>query len=235
MQRTIVVTDLTRFNNPTTVCIAGADRCNGECIRPLPYLETTECRRLKILPGAILSGDFTACRDREGPHQEDYRYSKLSFEGPCTSSEFRTALEYGLVDDVEAGFEIDLEDRQKYIPFGHTVNRSIITILASPREVEIVESSYKPGKIKLNFTDRSGREFRYISITDLGFHGYAINHHAQDLNTLNQWLRSQDEVLLRLGLSRRYQPPDQPDGYWLQANGVYTFPDCHKAIRSYYL
>lgn len=234
MRRTLIVTDLTRFRNREIVCIAGADRSDGECIRPMPYLKIATCRKLSILPGAILSGRFTPSRDREGPHQEDCCYRKLKFKGPCTSSEFKTALEYGLFDSVEAGFEIAMEDGQKHIPFGHAVNRSIITISTSPRAVEIVESSFEPGKIKLNFSDQSGREFRFIPITDLGFHDYALNHHAQNqLKTLNRWIRSQDEVLLRLGLSRCYQPPNQPNGYWLQANGVYTFPDCHKDIRSY--
>ena len=95
MQRRIIVTDLTRFNNPDIVCIAGVDPDNGECIRPMPYVETSECRRLNIRPGAILTGAFTVSQDREGPHQEDYRYSDLHFEGPSTSAEFKTALEFG--------------------------------------------------------------------------------------------------------------------------------------------
>ncbi len=234
MKRSIIVTDLTRFNNREIVCTAGADRSNGECIRPMPYLQSKRCKELNILPGAILSGEFRPSPDREGPHQEDHQYSNLTFGGPCTSSEFKTALKYGLFVSVEEGFEAELEDRQKHIPFGHTVARSIITILVSPRDVEIIEDSYKPGKIKLNFTDGSGRKFQYIAITDLGFHDYAVNHHAQNqLNALNRWIRAQEEVLLRLGLSRRFQANDERDGYWLQANGIYTFPEYHKDIRSY--
>lgn len=234
MHRSIIVTDLTRFEKPEIVCIAGTDRSNGECIRPIPYMKTATCRELNILPGAILSGDFLPSRHREGPHQEDHFCKNLKFDGPCTSAQFKTALRHGLFNSVEEGFEIALEDRQKHVPFDHTVDRSIITLSVSPQAVEIVESTFKPGQIKLNFTDQSGRRFRYIRITDLGFHNFALAHHAdKPYNALIRWIRSQEEVLLRLGLTRRYQPPDQPDGYWLQVNGVYTFPEYDKHIRSY--
>ncbi len=234
MRRTIIVTDLTRFKNPDIVCVAGTDRVNGECIRLMPYLKTAACQKLNILPGVILDGRFTPSHDRKGPHQEDYSHTGLRVEGSCSSAEFRTALKQGLVDSVEAGFEIALQDGQKCIPFGHTTNRSIITISTSPQAITIVENTFQPEKVKLNFTDESGREFRFIPITDLGFRDYAVDHHVQyQLNDLNRWIRSQDEVLLRLGLGRRFQPQDGPDGYWLQANGIYTFPEYHRAIRRY--
>ena len=234
MKRRIIVTDLTRFKKSDEVCIAGVDCTNGECIRPMPYLKTVKCKKLTILPGAILRGEFTARPDLAGPHQEDYEYSKIQFLGPCTSSDFKDALRRGLFNSVEEGFEITLGDNQKYLPVGHHVLRSIITIIMPPTNIEIIEDGYKPGKIKLNFTDESGRDFRYIPITDLGFHDYAMEHHqTKDLNKLNSYIKDQDEVLLRLGLSRSYKAPNGKEGYWFQANGIYTFPDFHQGIRSY--
>ncbi len=234
MRRRIIVTDLTRFKNPGIVCLAGIDPENGECIRPTPYLETETVRRLNILPGAVLSANFTTAPGRQAPHQEDYWCSRLSHEGMCISSEFKRALEFGLFDSLEAGFGIALPEKQKFIPHEHAVQRSIITISVSPRLVEMVEDSYNPDKVKLNFTDRSGRRFRYFTITDLGFCNYAVNYHEHgQWSALTKWVRLQDEVLIRVGLSRRYQSPDGSDGYWLQVNGIYTFPECHKGIRSH--
>jgi hypothetical protein len=42
MQRTIIVTDLTRFSNKDIVRTSGIDPGNGECIRPIPYLPSSE-------------------------------------------------------------------------------------------------------------------------------------------------------------------------------------------------
>ena len=133
MKRSIIVTNLTRFSNQEIVCTAGADRKSGECIRPMPYLKSAKCKELSILPGAILSGEFTPSQNREGPHQEDYCYSRLKLEGPCTASEFKETLNF---DCVEHGFEIDLEDGQKHIPPDHDVLRSIITISVSPHNIK---------------------------------------------------------------------------------------------------
>jgi len=234
MDRTIIVTDLTRFSRSDIVCTAGIDRKSGECIRPMPYLQSARCQELNILPGAVLSGDFTASQNLEGPHQEDYEYSNLRFLGPCTSTEFKNVLESAMFHSVAEGFELTLQERQKLLPVGNHIRRSIITISTSPVEIEIVEDSYKPEKIRLNFIDQSGHEFKYIAITDLGFHNHALQHHERDdLIALNKWIRGQDEVLLRLGLSRRHQAPDGREGYWLQANGIYTFPEYRMDIRSY--
>ncbi|MDE0410821.1 MAG: hypothetical protein OXI37_01185, partial [Gammaproteobacteria bacterium] len=73
------------------------------------------------------------------------------------------------------------------------------------------------------------------SITDLGFHSYAENHHqeAGDYEDLNQLLHSQEEIYLRIGLSRYFQAPDGRAGYWIQVNGIYSFPDYFEIVRQY--
>ena len=235
MNRIIIVTDLTRFHNPEIVCTAGIDGDSGECIRPMPYLKLSECQRLNILPGAKLSSDFTPSPDRTGPNQEDYRYKKLKFLAPSSSSEFKNALKQGLYGSVEEGFEVTLNDNQKHIPIDSEVKKSIITVSISPTEIEIVENPYKPEKIKLNFRDLPGRRFRYIPITDLGFYEYALQHHSRnELRKVNSMIKAQEEVYLRIGLSREYQPRnDERNGYWLQVNGIYTFPDYIEEIRCY--
>ncbi len=232
MRRSIVVTDLTRFSNPEIVCMAGTDCRDGQCVRPMPYLTTAKCRELRLAPGIILAGDFFPALDAKGPHQEDYWYQGLRAEGQCTTAEFRTALRRGLFESVEKGFEIELVYRQKHIPLGHPVKRSIITISVAPARLAVVGDSGMPEKVKLHFVDQSGRNFSAISITDLGFHTQASEHHARNaLMELNRQIQSQREVLLRVGLSRDYSAPDGRRGYWLQVNGVYAFPDFPTGIR----
>ena len=174
MKRSIIITDLTRFKagNPN-VCTAGIDRETGECIRPMPYLPFTECMRLGILPGGILTGEFTPSKTRTAPHTEDCNYQKLTFDGPCSGEEFRKVLVGSCFASVEKGFEVSLPAGEKVIPASHQVQQSIITLQVAPNDIEIVEDSYKPGSIKLHFTDSSGHRHRFLPITDLGFYDYA--------------------------------------------------------------
>ena len=235
MKRSIIITDLTRFKsgNPD-VCTAGIDRETGECIRPMPYLKFSRCMELGILPGGILSGEFTPAPKRAPPHTEDFHYRKLTFDGASSGDEFRNVLVESCSPSVEAGFEISLPDWEKVIPADHKVQRSIITLQVKTRDVDIVEDRYKPGTIRLHFTDSAGRHHRFFPITDLGFYDFAQRHRDSGaLAALNNEIGKQREVFLRVGLSRRYRNPQGKDGFWMQANGIYTFPDILRYIRSY--
>ena len=120
------------------------------------------------------------------------------------------------------------------IPPSHKVQRSIVTLKVEPQNIDIVEDSYKPGSIKLHFTDSSGRQHRFLPITDLGFYDYAQRHRESSaLAALNEQIAMQDEVFLRIGLTRVYKNPQGKEGFWLQANGIYTFPSILRYIRSY--
>jgi hypothetical protein len=234
MKRTIIVTDLTRFSNQDIVCTAGIDTTTGECIRPMPYLKSGICKKLNILPGAILAGNFTPIRNLKGPHQEDNTYEELEFTGPCTAELFKKVLVDSCFPSVEKGFAIKLQKDQKNLPAGHPVERSIITIAVAPGDVKIIEDKFQPGKIKIHFKDQSNHEFSFMGVTDLGFHDYAQKHRAaNDLAAVNNFLQAQEKVFLRVGLSREYASKDGRTGYWLQVNGIYTFPDFHEGIRSY--
>lgn len=234
--RKIIVTDLTRFNNTDIVCTAGIDTLTGECIRPMPYLQQARCKELNLLPGAILEGDFSPT-PISPPHVEDMSYKNLRFMGPCTSAEFRRVLLNDVSNSVSLGFNVTLDNGQKVIPleFQPNLEVSIITILVQPHHIEVISDGFDKRKVKLHFTDRAGNEFSYIAISDLGFHGFAQANAGsmQGLNEINEFLNSQDEIFLRIGLSRPYKAPDGREGYWIQVNGIYTFPNFHTSIRCY--
>jgi hypothetical protein len=220
----IIITDLTRFSdkNPDLVCIAGIDKETGQCIRPMPYLKKADCQNLKIRPGAILSGVFTAFPMQSNPHCEDRHYQYLRFEGLSNINEFKTVLNNDLSKSLEIGFEISLNYKQRYIPVDRLLNKSIITIKVNPHHVCFIKSDYKTGG-KLNFIDNSGRDYRFFPITDLTVHQIIEQH--QDFFKLNAFLHAQSEVYLRIGLSRCWKKPNTiEEGYWLQINGIYTFP-----------
>ncbi len=229
----IIVTDLTRFNNQD-VCIAGICPDTGACIRPLPYLSKARCLELNILPGAILAGQFTP-RRCSPPHGEDHSYKNLVFCGPCSSAAFRNILAESATESVEDGFSVRIPQGQKYIPTETPPNISIITLRIDPQGLQIVKDCYNDTKLRVHIMENSGRELRYISITDLGFYECAMSHVAERgaLDRLNDFLHSQEEVFVRVGLSREHESQGRK-GFWIQANGIYTFPDCPKDIRSYH-
>lgn len=231
----IIITDLTRFSNREILCTAGIDTETGQCIRPMPYLRAARCRELNMLPGAILTGDFSRPLGVDAPHLEDMNYRNLKFHGHCEASEFRQLLVQSAYNSVEEGFETTLEDRQKYIPREFAPPRSLITIQIKSRCVQIVQDQYCKGKVKANITDLSGKKFSFLPITDLGLHAYAENHYQEAGNyfALNHFLHAQREVFIRIGLSRNYVVPNGRSGYWLQVNGIYSFPNDFELARRY--
>lgn len=232
--RTVIITDLTRFSNKEKVCTAAIDVKTGECLRPMPYLTSKNCEELDLQPGAIIQGEFTLIHSAQAPHVEDANYNSLKLQGAATSEDFRLILEQSLSDDISSGFEVNFAENQKYIPLDQKPDRSIITVAIDPSLIRIHEDQFKPGKIKLTFTDQSDHKYSYLSITDRGFFDYAIKHQNDGkLRDVQDFLSSQDEIYLRIGLSRSFTAPNGQTGYWLQVNGIYTFPDYHKEIRSY--
>ncbi|GAA5213539.1 hypothetical protein ACFSJ3_03360 [Corallincola platygyrae] len=232
--REVIITDLTRFSTNENVCTAAIDVNTGECLRPMPYLKSAKCEELGIHPGAILRGDLNFHTSPSSPHVEDATYTSLTFHGACSGAQFKQVLENSLTNSVSDGFGIDFDAGQKHIPHDQIVNCSIITVKILPNELSIHEDQFKPGKIKATFTDGSGHRYSYLSITDRGFHDYAKSHQNDGrLHEVTDLISRQEEVYLRIGLSRVFQAPDGRYGYWLQVNGIYTFPDFHDEIRTY--
>ena len=228
---TIIVTDLTRFKKDDEVCIAGIDLNTGNCIRPMPYLSPKYCRELNILPGAMLNGEFKfhPAIQLIGPHQEDMWHEHMRYVGPSSTEDFKRALDMSLCNSIEEGFKIRLIGKQRLVPLNHELNRSIITIKVFPQSVFVIENPKEVGKLRLNFTDMSGRPYVEFPITDLGFHTYAHKKYKDNsLDQLNAFIHSQSEAYLRIGLARSFN-----DAYWMQVNGVYTFPAFLEELRCY--
>ncbi len=228
----IVITDLTRFgkDNLDKVCIAGINITTGECIRPLPYIKLSQCKEANVLPGNVIKGNFTKMKSIENPHSEDCNYTKLSRTRICDSDEFQKLLDRDLVDSISKGFGYNFPEKGKVIPKDFMPTKSIVTLKVNTRNIEIVKDGFKEGNIRLNLLDNDGKRFSFLSITDLGFYNYAMNHFldANFPKIINDFIRKQESIYLRVGLGREYQ-----GGFWLQINGIYTFPNFDTEIRSY--
>jgi hypothetical protein len=233
--RKIIITDLTRFQNKDIVCTAGIDINDGKGIRPMPYLQYSDCKRLNLLPGAILSGNFSVSTNIECPHTEDMYHESLKFHGHCSDHEFRDILLKSCSKNIEHGFNIQLGKGQKHIPKQFAPSKSIITISVNPNAVKIVQDQYDAKKIKIHFVDNNFKEYSFLAITDLGFHSYAENHYKETNNydEINSVIQNQEEVFLRVGLGRFYENQQGKSGFWIQVNGIYSFPDYFKSARRY--
>lgn len=228
-----IVTDLTRFSTRENVCTAVIDLATGECLRPMPYLKGDVVEKLNIHPGAILEGEITLRQGVENPHIEDASYNNLKYTGPATGDGFKSILDQTLCDSIASGFGISFATGQKHIPAGNKATCSIVTIKVLPSALSIHEDQYKPGKIKASFTDGAGHAYRYLSITDRGFFDYAQKHQNDgQLGVVQKFISTQQEIYLRIGVSRQWKVGDR-DGYWLQVNGIYTFPEFLEEIRTY--
>jgi hypothetical protein len=230
----IVITDLTRFKQLKDVCTAGIQRAGTDCIRPMPYLKFSDCQRLNIHPGAILSGDYSLASNRTAPHYEDNNYKNLKYLGACSSGEFKSVLERTCAKSVASGFDGKVPPGEKYIPEGTPPSRSIITLSVSPGQVSISSDKFNADKIKFHLSDIDGREYSFLPITDLGFYQYAMREQKNPgrEQLLNDFIRKQKALFLRIGLSRAYASNGRT-GFWIQVNGIYTFPEYLPNVRTY--
>lgn len=209
MNRQIVITDVTHFKNEDKVCVAGVDINTGECLRPTSpgYLSKSHVQALNIKPSTVLSGEFQFLNSNK-PHCEDVFYKNLKFERLYSDDEFRKILENSLSENIENGFQVQ-SNGQKCIHPSLNPQQSIITVLAE--NIEIIKS-YE--KVKVHFFDTLN-QYEYIPVTDSRYWG---NENYQKIDFNNK------KVFLRIGIGRQYKSPDGRDGYWLQVNGIYTFP-----------
>jgi hypothetical protein len=227
----IIVTDLTHFKNEDKICVAGICLENGLCVRPMPYLSKKMCRELNMLPGGKLVGTFTPTQNSRVPHIEDHNYEDLKFAGAASAEEFKSVLEASLEDSVESGFDVDIADNQKFFPIQNPPTKSIITI--HPKSFSIVADKYSPNKPRAVFSDSKDKTFYYLSITDLGFYEVCEDQKNSEewRKSINCFLRSQKDIFIRLGLSRAFKSKDGREGYWIQVNGIYTFPEYLENVR----
>lgn len=231
MNRQIVITDVTHFKNEQLICVAGIDINTGECLRPTSpnYFSAQDLKAYQIKPGSVLSGNFQFLNPSFLPHIEDVSYKNLKFERLCSKNEFREALKSSLSKNIEDGFGIDLGNERKCISSSLNPSKSLITISVNPKSVFVFQDDgFGKKRIKIHFTDENGKEFKYIPVNDLGY--YAKDYNYEKVNSI---VEKQDNVFLRVGIGRQYKSQDGRDGYWIQVNGIYSFPNYFEAARIY--
>lgn len=231
----IIITEITRFSNPDIVCCAGISTLDGTCMRPIPYLNAARCRELRLAPGAIMSGTFMPAPAADAPHIEDANYCDLHFHGPCDGETFRSTLESSACFSIAEGFGVDMSRPEKCLSKESSPACSLITIKVDPKDVHLTPNQYNPRKIQADFTDGSSKKYRFLTVTDLGVNDFVgrSGDPAKPCREMEKVLHSQHEVFIRIGLSRHHAAPNGKTGFWLQVNGIYSFPDFFRPARTY--
>jgi hypothetical protein len=235
MKQQIAITDLTRMQEPK-VCIAGYTR-DGQCIRPvIPFqgigewfLRKDDC--LIIRPFAVVELDFLR-HTPKAPHTEDWeidRFYRNSVTHQLPEEKKLSLLEKTASGSVAGIFGADIcDDLGFYLRSGEG-ERSLGTI----RPAEVLELIYEPkanGKwdYRIVFKDQAGQTYR-LAVTDLTYRHYLdygrvqLSYPLDDLTSRLAQFLNQHTTFLRIGLARLWEK--FPDRCYLQATGIYTFPD----------
>jgi hypothetical protein len=225
-RRYLVITDLTRLKSDgDTVCTAGVDLHTGESLRPYPYFTKGFCKTHGILPGVKISALFAPTLNRAAPHSEDSLCNNLQVEGSVPSENFHEILRKYSVTSLMEGFRTSLPRFQKYFPKDIPPPVSLVTLQVKPDQIHL-HPGQTTGSIRLNLGGSGRMPINEIPITDLRFHALLRQNPQNEFYIeLNRELHRKEEVFLRVGLGRCYTNQQGKEGFWLQVNGIYTFPE----------
>jgi hypothetical protein len=231
VKKRMVITDLTRMQQGH-VCICGCDKEHA-CVRPIllhgiPEKSLIKDGRPVIFPFALVEFDFLSPRP-EPPHTEDYFYISNSPVFIQRVANPQKVLDWSVFETVEDIFEQPVLSDAGFSVMDGQGPRSVGTI----RPKNIHKISYELGSesgawdFRLNFYDNSDRYYR-LKITDLTWHYYcnSLRDRFPDPDVLAKEMTRMlhdRNVYLRIGLARGWK--ERPDRCFLQANGIYTFPD----------
>ena len=242
----IIVTDLTRFQNQGLVCLAGINPETGQCIRPFlanpgggtNYLDFQFVKSRNIIPGTYLNANFLPKINPHRPHTEDHIIEgALQTAGNATSEKFLQVLDATSSTTFSAGFGDNPIDN--YFAMDRPPPISIFTLkLTRPREQFslILTDQYGPA-FKVNVTDAAGCIMTYLKVTDLGFsdHLAKIQVEPNGAERLSKFFLDQEVLYLRVGLGQHFAPNNDESrrGYYVQVNGIYSFPSFRQDLRKY--
>ncbi len=236
----VVVVGNTRMGG-NNICMSVYDPSSRHYLRPLHQSTVpqdrnwteNDIRKKMLIPFTKHTLQYRSPRRVEIPHSEDCYYVQsrlISTMKVCEIINFLEAISslsisgiYGMVPDAGRCFS-------KNIP------RLSLGTLKDARSVRIKyeEHKFRPGddNFRIDFTDSSEYSISKAPIADVRLRNYLVwrrnkcgQSHAQVENDINSVVANSDVLFIRVGLSRKYQPPDNPDGYWLEVTGIYPFPD----------
>jgi hypothetical protein len=145
----------------------------------------------------------------------------------------KSVLEASASSSIKNGFGCNTKPNDKVLTIPPA--KSIMTLQITPKNFHVVHDQYDKEKIKAHLVDSDGLSLQYLPITDLGFYDNVGRTATRKISAdeITEFIHAQDVLMIRLGLSRKFSSKDGRDGYWMQVNGIYTFPEYDRLVRSY--
>lgn len=238
MEREILITDLTAMGGDR-VCIAGIDR-EWNTIRPVfpwPDIPTRRVlrhgRQVLIRPRAVVAMQLEPLANLEAPHIEDFLWTQphnTRFVELLDEKRWLRALQ-GMAERCESPLFgtslLRLGRNLKRVVLPGKAKYSLATLRCGRKSALHIREKESGGfRFSLSFLDDRDEAYQNIPVTDLALREWAYAGLRREADAralaheLTASLNAADEVHLRLGLGREYEGK-----YWLQVNGIYSFPD----------
>ena len=222
-----VITDLTELKLPD-MCLGVIDIDSGQCLRPRwPRITSHWIEDNDARPGVLLEGQITLPSSIKFPHIEDASHENLTNLGPLPSKEFKEILDKSASNSISDGLEVDVPKGFRGVSVTQNPKRSLISLKVNPENFSVeYDSEYQ--KFRASFVDCDGHPHIDFPIGDSRFERVYTSRDSGALEELNHFVSSQEEIYLRIGLTRAYAGKGNLAGEkygWLQVNGIYVFPD----------
>ncbi|WP_034633491.1 hypothetical protein [Maridesulfovibrio bastinii] len=220
-----IITDLTRFKDSEEVCIAVIGMEDGICRRPLPYKNRDDVKELNLTPGKPFHAEMVKLTDLSGPHTEDCNFHNLEWLDLAEENVFRSILSGSAYDSVKSGFAGKVDPQTRCVGTDSFPDSSIITVRVKPEDVSFSFVEAEEKKMRVSLVDSSGDRYRRLPVADLFFYNLATEYDNRGaIQELMDYISKCEEVFFRVGLGRLHESASGKKGYWVQVNGIYTFP-----------
>lgn len=228
MKKTIVLVDITKLHGGKC-CVAGVCREEGGRLYRLssPYVTREFVNEHGWKVGTELSGVFEKEVNAGKIHCEDSFWNAAETGNVCVGGDLKTIFEGSCVESLRNDLGIVGKGTpvNEFVPHG----RSIVTVVPQYISRQIC-SPFNPGgkpSIKLAFT-AGGMNLKYIPITDVRFYhdDGSIDENAVAVaqGHIRAFGRDEEELFVRVGITRAYDPKQQNDlKYWTQIDGLHFF------------
>lgn len=216
-----IVTDLTLMSGGNA-CLACLEEEQLFCVRPLfnpnAYNQIAWYEQKGIRQGTKL--DLALLKRQSSiPHSEDATCTAVNILGHLNDNAMQELLDGSSHSAIVEGFGVaPLAGEKHFHHDGELPAQSIITLKILPRNININQDSYNPGRIKATITDGDSFALKWLPVTDLRY----INVSDDAFAALRNSIKRANCVYLRIGLTRCY-PVKEHNGYWLQINGLYIY------------